>query len=545
MDNGIEDCGFEELVIPQSVTSIGGLSIAYNKKLEKITFNGSFTGNGNILSYCSALKEVVFNGNITTIPSYMFEYDAKLTTVTLPDSVTLIGGYAFDGCTSLKSINIPEGVTTIGESAFENCRLISTITLPASLESIGTDAFDGCYGLVEVYNLSTLTLTLGSEDNGKVALYAKAIHTSADEPSAIVTDANGYRFIYDGEKGYLIGYTGDSYCLDLPNSFTYNETTINSYEIAEKAFYQNKNIYSIKIPASVTAIGTDAFNECCHLVEIYNASSLDLGTGYTGNGYVAYYAIKIHEDYTEDSILVFDESGYVFAIGTESCVIGYTKNNTDLVIPGSFTYNGVTYTDLKINGYAFAYSNITSVKILDGIKKLGRYAFGYCYSLSHVEIADTVVNDEFHPFYYCYRVETYKGPARYAAYVGDPYNYFEYSYKDYSHNDYLTTVIITKGNFINSYAFCNNSSLKTIVIPVSVTDIGYQSGYTFYKVTLEKIFYEGTKEQFYKINGLYVSGNDTAIANATKYFYSEEAPTDTENNYWHYVNGEIVIWGAE
>ena len=544
--NGLENCGFVELVIPSSVTSIGSLSLAYNKKLEKVTINSAFTGSSNnILSDCPNLKEVVFNGNISYIYAYMFENDAKLSTITIPSSVTAIGSNAFSGCTSLKAINIPEGVTTIGGSAFENCRLISTITLPASLESVGTDAFDGCYALVEVYNLSALTVTAGADDNGKVAYYAKAVHTSLDDPSAIVTDANGYRFIYDGEKGYLIGYTGNSYCLDLPNSFTYNETTINSYEIAENAFYQNKNIYSIKIPASVTAIGTDAFKECCHLVEIYNASSLDLGTGYTGNGYVAYYAIKIHEDYTEDSILVFDESGYVFAIGTESCVIGYTKNNTDLVIPGSFTYNGVTYTDLKINGYAFAYSNITSVKILDGVKKLGRYAFGYCYSLKHVEVADTVVNDEFHPFYSSYRVETYKGPARFAYYVGNPYNYSSYSYKDYSYNDYLTTVIITKGWSIGSFAFCNNSSLKTIVIPVSVTDIGYQSGYTFYKVTLEKIFYEGTKEQFYKINGLYVSGNDTAILNATKYFYSEEAPTDTENNYWHYVNGEIVIWGAE
>ena len=541
----LQSCGFVNLTIPASVTSIGFLSIINNKQLEKVIFKGDFTGDHEILSDCPNLKEVVFEGNLTAICDQMFENDAKLSIITIPASVTSIGGAAFSGCTSLKSINIPEGVTTIGETAFKNCRLISTITLPASLESIGTDAFDGCYSLIEVYNLSTLTVIAGSEDNGKVALYAKAIHTSADEPSAIITDANGYRFMYDGEKGYLIGYTGDSYCLDLPNSFTYNETTINSYEIAEKAFYQNKDIYSIKIPASVTAIGTDAFNECCHLVEIYNASLLDLGTGYTGNGYVAYYAIKIHEDYTEDSILVFDESGYVFTIGTESCVIGYTKNDTDLVIPGSFTHNGVIYTDLKINGYAFAYSNITSVKILDGVKKLGRYTFGYCYSLKHVEIADTVVNDEFHPFYYCNRVETYKGPARYAAYVGDPYNYFEYSYKDYSHNNYLTTVIITSGSSIDSYAFCKNSSLKTIVIPVSVTDIGYQSGYTFYKVTLEKIFYEGTKEQFYKIKGLYASGNDTAISNATKYFYSEEAPTDTDNNYWHYVNGEITIWTTE
>jgi hypothetical protein len=29
---------------------------------------------------------------------------------------------------------------------------------------------------------------------------------------------------------------------------------------------------------------------------------------------------------------------------------------------------------------------------------------------------------------------------------------------------------------------------------------------------------------------------------ATKYYYSEEEPTDTTNLYWHYVDGEPTPW---
>lgn len=545
--NGLEECGFVELVIPSSVTSIGSLSLAYNKKLEKVTFNSAFTGSSNILFNCPNLREVVFNENINYIYEYMFENDAKLSTITLPSSVTAIGSSAFKGCTSLKAINIPDGVTTIGGSAFKNCRLFATITLPSTLESIGTDAFDGCYGLVEVYNLSTLTVAAGSEDNGKVAYYAKAVHTSADEPSAITTDANGYRFIYDGEKGYLIGYAGTSRCLDLPSSFTYNEATINEYEIAKNAFYQNKDIYSIKIPASVTAIGENAFTDCYHLVEIYNLSQLDIKASRPSlnygksNGDLGYFAYIVHTSYDEESVVVFEgDYGFMY-VNETGYVVGYLGDSTELVLPISFTYKGNTTTNLRVHAYGFANTNITSLVVPDGIVELGQYAFAYNYSLVNVEIGETITSNGYHPFYDD-SIETYKGPARYAYYAGNPH---QSNTTSGSYNSDLTTVIITSGSSISSYAFCKNTSLKTIVIPASITDIGSYSGYTFYNVNLEKIFFGGTKEQFYNISGLYVSGNEAAIYNATKYFYSEEAPTDTENNYWHYVNGEIVIWNAE
>ncbi|MCR5462661.1 MAG: leucine-rich repeat domain-containing protein [bacterium] len=544
--NALEDCGFVELVIPSSVTSIGNLSLAYNKKLEKVTFNCAFTGDGYILYNCPVLKEVVFNGNITSVPGYIFQDDTKLTTVTLPDTVTIIYGYAFDGCSSLKSINIPSSLTTIGPSAFKNCLLLKSIILPEVLESIETEAFSGCYGLIEVYNLSTtLTVTIGSDENGCVAKYAKAVHTSLTEPSAIITDENGYVFLYDGEKGYLIGYVGTSRCLDLPTSFTYNETTISEYEIASYAFYQNKDIYSIKIPASVTAIGEKAFTDCYHLVEIYNLSNLDIKASRPSlnygksNGDLGYFAYIVHTSYEDESVVVFEgDYGFMYVDGI-GYIVGYLGNSTELVLPTSFTYNENTITDLYVHAYGFANSNITSLIVPDGIVKFGQYAFAYNHSLKHVEVSNTVVNNDYHPFYDDYNVEYYKGSAYMAYYIGNPY---QRSSTSYSYNDSLTTVIITSGRSISSYAFCNNSSLKTIVIPVSVTSIGTSSGNVFYNVPLEKIFYEGTSEQFFNISGLWVNGNDTAISNATKYFYSEEAPTDTENNYWHYVDGVITIW---
>jgi hypothetical protein len=30
--------------------------------------------------------------------------------------------------------------------------------------------------------------------------------------------------------------------------------------------------------------------------------------------------------------------------------------------------------------------------------------------------------------------------------------------------------------------------------------------------------------------------------NATRYYYSETEPTE-EGNFWHWVDGEVVVWG--
>lgn len=60
----------------------------------------------------------------------------------------------------------------------------------------------------------------------------------------------------------------------------------------------------------------------------------------------------------------------------------------------------------------------------------------------------------------------------------------------------------------------------------------------FKDISISKVYFLGTEAEFNTIN--VEEGNDSFEA-ATKYFYSESAPTE-EGNFFHFVNGEVVIY---
>ena len=60
----------------------------------------------------------------------------------------------------------------------------------------------------------------------------------------------------------------------------------------------------------------------------------------------------------------------------------------------------------------------------------------------------------------------------------------------------------------------------------------------FKDISISKVYFLGTEAEFNTIT--VEEGNDSFEA-ATKYFYSESAPTE-EGNFFHFVNGEVVVY---
>jgi hypothetical protein len=316
--------------------------------------------------------------------------------------VTSIDSEVFKNCTYLNSVTIPEGVETIGSSAFENCYSLTSVTIPSSVTTINSSAFSNCYTLVEVYNKSELSISKSSSGNGYVAYNALNVYTP-DSGSSYIKYKDDFTFYDDGENIYLLGYTGSSRIVNTPNN--YNSK---SYSIYKYSFYQDKRIAGVVIGDSVTSVGASAFKNCTNLatvtvgssvtsigssafyedfklVEVNNLSSLTITKDYTGNGYVAKYALNVYTpskgqsntDIVNDFIFYQEE-------GSTPYLVSYSGTSTDITLPVG--YNDETY---KIYKYAFYYNRqLTSVTIPGKVSEIGERAFQGCNALTSLSIGE-------------------------------------------------------------------------------------------------------------------------------------------------------------
>ena len=357
-------------------------------------------------------KDLIANGILSSDGKVILGMEDILAgDLIISDDVTIIGNYAFYNCTSLTSITIPDSVTSINDHAFGNCINLTNITIPSSVTSIGENAFIYCDKLVEVYNLSSLNITKGSEDNGCVGRYALIIHKSADEPNSVFTDENGYVFYEKGDTCHLLGYKGTDTELTLPKNCNGK-----NYSIYKYAFYNCSSLTSITIPDSVTNIGNYSFFVCASLTSITIPNSVkSIGNyAFAGSGKIT--NIKI-----PDSVKNIGSDAF------QNC-----SSLTSIVIPNSVTNIS--------HGTFYGCSSLTSITIPDSVKSIGASAFWKCTSLSSVTIPNSV---------------TKIGQIAFGECTG------------------LTSIIIPDGvKSIDPRTFSGCTSLTSITIPDSVTSIG-------------------------------------------------------------------------
>ena len=131
----------KSVILPTTLTGIGGSAFAGCDALEKVVFTGRSELGGGCFAYCSKLKEINLPDSLRTIPDSAFAKCAGLTSIRIPSKVELIDYHAFDGCTSLKSVVIPKSCYTIEDDAFANCTSLSEIYITNGDTKIGDNAF--------------------------------------------------------------------------------------------------------------------------------------------------------------------------------------------------------------------------------------------------------------------------------------------------------------------------------------------------------------------------------------------------------------------
>ena len=261
----LSGCNVTNVIIPDSVKTIGDEAFSYCTQLESITIPDSTTyiGDGAFM-YCYKLESVKLGKNVTTIgrsafascaiksisiPKGIKTIDAfnnckNLSSVSLPDGLESISG--FSHCESLKSIKIPESVTDIESHTFDGCTSLESINIPKAIKSIRECAISRCK------SLKSIKLPEGVTDIGRYAFWECSSLESINIPKAVKS----------------IGKSAFEECKKLKTIKT------SAKKIGEEAFINCEGLETVYLEYGVEKINKKAFAGCTSLKFVFTAKSV-------------------------------------------------------------------------------------------------------------------------------------------------------------------------------------------------------------------------------------------------------------------------------
>ena len=306
--------------------TVGGVAWSYDVDAGEAAVTGAEPAAGEL-----TIPSILGGCPVTRIGDNAFASCEGLTGVTIPSSVKRIGKSAFSGCSTLTSVALPEGLKRIESGAFFLTGL-ETVTVPKSVRWIGGTAFaftplqsatvlggaisgnDGAF----VGCSSLKTLTLGTRVSG-ISYYAFAnyasrqvsletVHAPASWEGKTCPLSGGFfgvdfTVVYDNgvddgepveeeeeyedvwdyqvvDGGAVLGMWSEvGGKVVIPSTLGGYPVTA----IADFAFYYAENVFaSLRIPDSVTSVGTRAFMNCNALTALYVPASWE-GTDMLAN----------------------------------------------------------------------------------------------------------------------------------------------------------------------------------------------------------------------------------------------------------------------
>ena len=361
-DNAFHNAGLKDLYIGAKMQSINWIKeLEYIQSITVSEENTKYRSVGNCL--IDKKTKALIKGCTSSV---------------IPDdgSVVSISKSAFVDKSVPAKLNIPKSILIIEYGAFgtENLYSITLNKVPYMDEMASGFLFGSCPNLYEVYNLTGTEIEAGSTTCGKIALYAKVVHTSLDEPSIIEIDEDSGVIIldYDGKKT-AIGVISPNPNLVIPEGVE---------EIAENAFYNYGEIVSITFPSTLKKMSSSSFMYCTNVERIEIPSIKQ------------WVKVEVVEFAGQTPTYVFFKEGNFYVNGEliVDCVIpeGVTEINTS-VFGFCESIKTITFSDTveTIDGFDNCW-NLESITLSANVKKINDYAFSGSNNLKTINFKGTM-----------------------------------------------------------------------------------------------------------------------------------------------------------
>ena len=350
------------IIIPSTVTSIGGSAFQYNANITSVTVPNSVTSIGSMaFYYCTNLKTVVIGDSTNTgyQPAIMIQNSAffgcsHITTLSLNLPLAPYY-YPFQNLSSLTTLTIGNAVTSIDNLTFTNSTGLTTVTLgreglaPASM-AISMSAFNNCPNLV----------TLNLNSNMQILNY----YSNAISPFPAITTVS------IGNKVTSIEDYAFSGCAQLKNIVVPNSVD----SIGQSVFSGCKSLASVTFGSSVVSIGANVFSDCGSLMNI-NVDNANASFS-SVNGVLLSKDQLTFIQYPEGRTGAYEVPASVKTIGSKAFIS--CTGLQSVVMPQTIT---------SIQSSAFANcTGLDSIAIPQSITSIHSSAFANCSGLTSVTI---------------------------------------------------------------------------------------------------------------------------------------------------------------
>ena len=544
----------KEVYIGPNVTHIGDRAFANCISLETISADRgySITSIGNqAFCYCDSLVSISVPPGVESIGKEAFAYCKKLNKLSLPETVVEIANNAFLGidcvfCTCYQNmIGAPWGAKSINKSDDDDVlfdglyysdtsksKIVfcdhygydETLFIPNSVTEIGEFAFNGCVRITEIFIPDSV-----------VAIASTAFESSnieyfhVDEQNKYYSSQNG--IIYNKELNRILFVPSKlNGSVSIPEGVT---------EISSCAFYK-RNITEIIIPGSVKRIMEFAFFNCCELKKV---------TLFEGVEIISFAAFgickKLSEIQLPGSIKRIESCAFIFCdelksviipegiesvgdhafkdvavvyyfgnsineIGLENCgaqsinrnalnnaFILNDKDATEIISCSSQIEGNIVIPEgiTSIGDYAFKGTDITGVTLPSSLRKIGKYAFSCCNSVSSITIPDNVIYIGEGAFFKCENLKNIivpEGITSIADYAFEFTNITDITLPSslkkigkyaFSRCNYIPSITIPDNViFIDEGAFSECRNLKTVNIGIGLSVVKSKTFYSCRKL---------------------------------------------------------------